>query len=59
MRINNLHFANDTTLLTESSNEPQAMVNRVLEVSENLVMNVSIEKTKIQYIRRALMVLTL
>ena len=30
VRINNLHFANDTALLTENSNELQAMVHRVV-----------------------------
>ena len=38
VRINNLYFADDTALLAESPNELQAMVNRVVEVSENLGM---------------------
>ena len=48
MQINNLCFTNDTALLAENSNELHAMVNRVVEVSENLGMEVNIEKTEIQ-----------
>ena len=47
VRINNLCFADNTALLDESPNEPQVMVNRVVEVSENLGMKVNIEKTEI------------
>lgn len=59
MYINNLYFVNDTALLTKSPKELQVMVNRVLEVIENLLMKVGIEKIDIKHIGRALMVLTL
>ena len=47
VRINNLHFADDTALLAESPNELQAMVKRVVEVSENNI------ETEIQHMGRA------
>ena len=47
--INILHF----TLLTESPNELQAMVNRVVEVSEDVGMEVNFQKTEIQHMGRA------
>ena len=50
---NNLRFAGDTALLAESPNELQAMVNRVVEVSENLVMKANIKETDIQHFRKA------
>ena len=43
----------DTALLAESPNEQQAVVNRVVEVSENLGVKVNIEKTEIQHMGRA------
>ena len=52
MSINKLHFTDNTILLTESSNELQVMINRVVEVSEDLVMKVNIEKTEIQHMGR-------
>ena len=48
-----MSFSDDTALLAESPNELQAMVNRVVEVSENLGMKVNIEKTEIQHMGRA------
>ena len=51
VRINNLHFPDDTTLFAESLNELQAMVYRMVEVKENFVMKVNIKKTEIQYMR--------
>ena len=48
-----LCFAYDIALLAESPNELQAMVNRVVEVSENLGMKVNIEKTEIQHLGKA------
>ena len=53
MGINNLCFADNTALLAESSNELQAMVNKVVEVSENLGIKVNIEKTEMQHMGRA------
>ena len=48
-----MRFTDNTALLAESPNELQAMVNRVVEVSENLGMKVNIEKTEIQHMGRA------
>ena len=45
MRIHNLCFAGDTALLAESPNDLHAMVNKVVEVSENLGMKANIETT--------------
>ncbi|KAK7801417.1 hypothetical protein U0070_027259 [Myodes glareolus] len=53
VRINNLCFADDTALLAESPNKLQAIVNRVVEVSENLGLKVNIEETEIQHMGRA------
>ena len=45
--INNLQFANNIALFAESPNELQAMVNRVVDVSENHGMKVNIKKTEV------------
>ena len=58
MQINNLCFADDTTLLAESPNELQVLVNRVVEASENFDMKVNMEKAEIQNLRRAQRILT-
>ena len=42
-------FTDDTALLAESLGKLPAMVNRVVEVSENLDVKVNIEKTEIQH----------
>ena len=47
VQISNLRFPDDTALLDESPNELQAIVNRVVEVSENLGIEANIEKTEI------------
>lgn len=47
--INDLCFTDDTALLVESTNELQAMVNRAVEVRENLSMEVNVEKTEKQH----------
>ena len=57
--INNMHFTDDTALLGESPNELQAVVNRVVEVSENLGTKVNIEKTEIQHMEENTRILTL
>ena len=53
---NNLRFTDyyytTTALLAKSPNELQAIVNRVVEVNENLGMKVNIEKTEIQHMGR-------
>ena len=59
VQINNLYLADDTAQHAESPNELQAVVNRVVEVSENLGTKVNIEKTEIQHMEENTRILTL
>ena len=45
--INNLRYADDTTLLTESEEELKSLVGRVKEESEKAGLKLNIQKTKI------------
>ena len=45
--INNLRYADDTTLLAESKEELQSFLIKVKEESENVGLNINIQNTKI------------
>ena len=45
--INNLRYADDTTLMAESEEERKSLLMRVKEESERASLNLNIEKTKI------------
>ena len=45
--INNLRYADDTTLMAESEDELKSLLMRVKEESEKAVLKLSIPKTKI------------
>ena len=45
--INNLRYANDTTLMAESKEELKSLLMKVKEVSEKAVLKFNIQKTKI------------
>ena len=45
--INNLRYADDTTLMTESKPELKSLLMRVKEESEKVSLNLNIQKTKI------------
>ena len=45
--INNLRYTDDTTLMAESEEEPRSPLMKVKEESENLVLKLNIQKTKI------------
>ena len=45
--INNLRYADDTTLTAESEDEPKCFLMRVKEESERVGLKISIQKTKI------------
>ena len=45
--INNLRYANDTTLMAESEEELKSLLMKVKEESENVGLNLNIQKTKI------------
>ena len=45
--INNLRYADDTTLMAESENELKILLMRVKEKSEKVGLKLSIQKTKI------------
>ena len=45
--INNLRYADDTTLKTESEEELKSLLMKVKEESENVGLKLNIEKTKI------------
>ena len=45
--INNLRYADDTTLMAESEEELKSLLMKVKEESENVVLNLNIQKTKI------------
>ena len=45
--INNLRYADDTTIMAESEKERKSLLMKVKEVSENVVLKLNIQKTKI------------
>ena len=45
--INNLRYADDTTLMAESEEELKSLLMKVKEVSEKLGLKLNIQKTKI------------
>ena len=45
--INNLRYADDTTLMAESEEELKSLLMKVKEESENVGLNLNIQKTKI------------
>ena len=45
--INNLIYADDTTLMAESEEELKSLMMKVKEESEKVVLNLNIQKTKI------------
>ena len=45
--VNNLRYADDTTLMTESEEELKSLLMKVKEESENVGLKSSIQKTKI------------
>ena len=45
--INNLQYTDDTTLMAESEEELKSLLRQVKEESENVGLNLNIQKTKI------------
>ena len=45
--INNLRYADDTTLIAESEEEIKSLLMKVKEESEKVVLKLNIQKTKI------------
>ena len=45
--INNLRYADDTTLMAESEEEPKNLLMKVKEESEKVGLKLNIQKTKI------------
>ena len=45
--INNLRYADDTTLMAESEEEPKSLMMKVKEESEKVGLELNIQKTKI------------
>ena len=45
--INNLRYADDTTLMAESEEEPKSLLMKLKEESEKVGLKISIQKTKI------------
>ena len=45
--INNLRYADDTTLVAESEEEPKSLLMKVKEESEKVGLKLNIQKTKI------------
>ena len=45
--INNLRYADDTTLMAESEEELKSLLMKVIEESEKVVLKLNIQKTKI------------
>ena len=45
--INNLRYADDTTLMAESKEEPKGLLMKVKEESEKVGLKLNIQKTKI------------
>ena len=45
--VNNLRYADDTTLMAESEEEPKGLLMKVKEESEKVGLKLNIQKTKI------------
>ena len=45
--INNLRYANDTTLMAETREEPKSLLMKVKETSEKADLKLNIQKTKL------------
>ena len=45
--LNNLRYADDTTLMAESKEEPKSLLMKVKEESEEVGLKLNIQKTKI------------
>ena len=45
--INNLRYADDTTLMAESKEEPKSLLMKVKEASEKVGLKLNIQRTKI------------
>ena len=45
--INNLRYADDTTLMAENEEEPKSLLMKVKEESEKVCLKLNIQKTKI------------
>ena len=45
--INNLRYADDTTFMAESKEEPKSLLMKVKEVNEKVGLKLNIQKTKI------------
>ena len=45
--INNLRYADDTTLMAESKEEPKSLLMKVKEENEQAALKLNIQKTKI------------
>ena len=45
--VNNLRYADDTTLMAESEEEPKRLLMKVKEESEKVGLKLNIQKTKI------------
>ena len=45
--INNLRYADDTTLMAESEEEPKSLLMKVKEENEKVGLKLNIQKTKI------------
>ena len=48
--INNLRYADDTTLIAESEEELKSLLMKVKEESENVGLKLNIQKTKIMHL---------
>ena len=48
--INNLRYADDTTLMTESEEELKSLSMKVKEESEKVALKLNIQKTKIMHL---------
>ena len=47
ININNLRYADDTTLMAESEEEPKSLLMKVKEETERVGLKLNIQKTKI------------
>ena len=46
-KINNLRYADDTTLMAEGEGEVKRLLMKVIEESEKVVLNLNVQKIKI------------